>query len=122
MFFMLWAVVGVVAEAVGLTEVQFLIIGTISNVIIWVLRILLNKVGWQPPREVLLVFIWITGGALAIGFTPLDFPTGGFENWISFLTVQIGPIMALAWTIYQAIGKRIFDAVDDRVEALAFRR
>ena len=110
-----------IQAALAFTEVQLLFIAMAANVIVWIVRFLLSKVGYIPAREVLVGFIYIVSAVLAVAFSEFALPSGGLESWLSWLTVAIAPFVALTWAIYQLIGKRVFDAIDKRVPALSFR-
>lgn len=111
----------VIVLAAVLTEQQLLIVGAVVNVVLWLLRIILAQVGKYPPREVLVGVITVVSIILGVAFTSLEYPTGGLEEWIQFLFQAITPILGTAWAVYQIIGKRVFDGIADRANALAFR-
>lgn len=109
-----------------LTEVQLWVIGVIAMVIIWLINFWKKQGGASIPSG------WLTAGVYAVSFLlalafglpaipafsefndPVSFVSALFA-WINAFLVNVGPIVALATLIYNALLKKVLDGLGARI-------
>lgn len=104
-----------------LTEGQLVVIGLVASAALWVLRILASY-GYQPPREVVAIALYMISFVLAVGFTALTLPPfppfTDAPTFISALLLYIGtllqiasPVAGMAYLIYNVLLKRVLESM-----------
>jgi len=109
-----------------LTEVQLWLIGMIAMVIIWLINFWRKQGGASIPSGWLTAGVYVVSFLLALAFGlpaipifppfdgPVTFVTALFD-WINTFFVNVGPIVALATLIYNALLKQVLDGLGERV-------
>lgn len=109
-----------------LTETQIYVLAGLASVIIYVLNLLL-KAKVRVTRGWLTAGVYVVSGLLAYAWTPVVFPAfppfvdlASFAlallTWISSLLTLVGPVVAFATLIYNALLKQALDGVAGRIE------
>lgn len=108
-----------------LSEVQLWLIGVIAMVIVWAIRYWRKQGGADIPSGWLTAGVYVVSFFLALAFglpvlpvfpsfnDPVSFVSSLFA-WINAFLVNIGPIVALATLIYNALLKKVLDDLGAR--------
>jgi len=109
-----------------LSEGQLMIVGIVASAIVWLLKVLAQR-GYNPPKEIVAIALYVVSFVLAVLFTPITIPSfPPFTDAPTFVTAlvnYIGQLLALAaapvgiaYLIYNVILKRVLDAARARLK------
>jgi hypothetical protein len=104
-----------------LTEGQLVVIGLVASAALWVIRVLASY-GYQPPKEVVAIGLYVISFALAVSFTALTLPpfppfadpasfVGAFLLYIGSLLQIASPVAGMAYLIYNVLLKRVLESM-----------
>ena len=104
-----------------LTEGQLVVIGLVASAVLWVLRVLVSY-GYQPPKEVVAIGLYVISFALAVGFTALTLPpfppftdapsfVGALLTYAGSLLALASPVAGMAYLIYNVLLKRVLESM-----------
>ncbi len=111
-----------------LTEVQLYTIAVVATVLVYILNLWSKKASKPIHRGWLTAAVYLISGLLAFAFNAPAFPpfpvitdaaqaAPAILQWASDLLVLIGPIVAFATLIYNALLSRVMDGLTDKVAA-----
>jgi hypothetical protein len=104
-----------------LTEGQLVVIGLVASAALWVLRVLASR-GYQPPKEVIAIGLYVISFGLAVSFTALTLPSfppfNDAPTFIAAVFLYIGsllqiasPVAGMAYLIYNVLLKRVLESM-----------
>lgn len=111
-----------------LSEVQLWLIGMIAMLIIWIINYWRKQGGADIPSGWLTAGVYVVAFLLALAFglpaipvfpafeDPVSFVASCFA-WLNAFLVNVGPIVALATLIYNALLKKVLDGLGARIKA-----
>jgi hypothetical protein len=104
-----------------LTEGQLVTIGFVASAALWVLRVLASR-GYQLPKEVIAIGLYVISFGLAVSFTALTFPpfppytdpasfVGALLAYAGSLLALASPVAGMAYLIYNVLLKRVLESM-----------
>lgn len=112
-----------------MTEVQMFVIASFATVIVYALNALAKYAGVQLGRGWLTVIVYACAGALAVlwqapVFPPVPVYAGDpamfvktILDFLGAVLVALGPVVAFATLIYNALLKSVLDKLADKIKA-----
>ena len=103
-----------------LTEVQLFILGLVATVIVWLVKVVRARAGKDIPSGWLTTGVYVVSFVLALLFGlpalpawpaiggPVDF-VAALLQWVNDFLINVGPIVALATLLYNALLKKVLD-------------
>ena len=109
-----------------LDNIQLYIISIVAMLITYVVNVIFKSYGWKPRRGWLSALLYVVAGGLAFVWGAASLPpfpayvdppsfVAGFINYITALLTALGPVVALATLIYNALAKTVLDQWADSI-------
>jgi len=92
-----------------LTTEQVILLGFIAPVIVQVIKLFSAWLKHDLSQEVITVILFVVSVVLAFVFMPPAIPDWSLQSIISFIFMQLGAVMGLAYIIYMFLYKWVFD-------------
>ena len=105
-----------------LTALQIAFLGSLAILFTWGLKLLALYNGFQPPRWVTSLVLFVTSLVMAVVWSPIAWPplpdltdVSSYFAFLASLFTIAGPVLAFAFLIYNFLYEKVFNPAANRI-------